>query len=147
MKVQFTHREFGALTLRELHDILWLRNEVFVVGQKITDEAEVDGLDPQCVHVFGTNEEGKIVAVTRIFHKKVPLKVGRIAVDSACQGRGVGTQMMAYVNEFLGAREAQMSAQNHLRAWYESVGWSAEGEVYDEASIPHIKMIWRGPNR
>jgi ElaA protein len=141
VKITFQHRPFDELSLRELHDIMWLRNEVFVVGQKITSEPEVDGLDPECTHVFGADEHGKIVAVTRLFLDADPVKVGRIAVDRELQATGIGTQMMHYVNDVLSDRPAVMSAQHHLCSWYTSVGWIAVGPVYDEAGIPHSKMV------
>lgn len=141
MKITFQHRPFDELSIRELHDIMWLRNVVFVVGQKITSEPEVDGLDPECTHVFGADEYGKIVAVTRLFLDEDPVKVGRIAVDRELQATGIGTQMMHYVNDVLCDRSAVMSAQHHLCNWYTSVGWIAVGPVYDEAGIPHSKMV------
>ena len=41
----------------------------------------------------------------------------------------------------IGDRPAAMSAQAHLEAWYTRVGWQRVGDVYDEANIPHVKMI------
>jgi ElaA protein len=138
--VTFSHRPFDDLTLRELHDVLRLRDEVFVVGQKITCEAEVDGLDPECVHVLGRDESGGMVATARLFLEKDPVKVGRIAVLTALQRHGVGTRLMDYVHDVLGPRRAVMSAQAYLRPWYERLGWRVEGGVYDEAGIPHLFM-------
>ncbi len=138
--VAFSHRAFDALSLRDLHDVLRLREEVFVVGQRITCEAEIDGHDPECVHVLGRDAAGRIVATARLFVDEDPVKVGRIAVDGALQRRGIGTRLMAYVHGLLGSRAAVMSAQTHLRPWYERLGWRAEGERYDEAGIPHVRM-------
>ena len=42
-ELNLTHKPFAALTLDELYDLLWLRDVVFVVGQGITAESEVDG--------------------------------------------------------------------------------------------------------
>lgn len=142
MPVVFSHRPFAALSLMELHDILWLRNEVFVVGQKITDEAEVDGHDPECTHVFGVDAgSGHTVATARVFLAKTPVKVGRVAVARECQRGGVGTELMQVVHEVIGARDAALSAQAYLQGWYERLGWIAEGEIYHEAGIPHIWMV------
>lgn len=142
----FTHKPFGALGLRELHDLLWLRNEVFVFGQKITDEPEVDGRDPECVHVIGRTPDGRVVATARLFMGKDPVKVGRVAVAIDLQRSGAGTALMAHVHRVIGDRPAALSAQDYLRGWYARLGWQAQGEVYDEAGIPHIYMTRPAPN-
>jgi len=142
MTIQFFHRPFAELTLMQLHDILWLRNEVFVFGQKITDEPEVDGKDPACTHVVGVDTEtGRTVATARIFLDVAPIKVGRVAVALDMQRGGVGTALMAAVHDVIAGRPAALSAQAYLQRWYERLGWTAEGEIYDEASIPHIWMV------
>jgi ElaA protein len=138
--VTFTHRAFDDLTLRELHDLFHLRDEVFVVGQEITSESEVDGLDPECVHVIGRDAAGRTVATARLFVAKDPVKVGRIAVHPSLQRQGVGTLLMRYVHQVLGDRPGVMSAQAHLRPWYERLGWRTVEGPYDEAGIPHLRM-------
>lgn len=134
------HSAFAALTLQELYEVLWLRNLVFVCGQKITAEPEVDGLDPGCVHVLG-DLEGQLLVTARLFMDQHPIKIGRIAVHPSWQGQGLGTQMMCYIHELLGDQPAAMSAQAHLRSWYNRLGWQAVGDLYDEAGIPHIWMV------
>ena len=139
-ELRFFHAPFEQLTLMQLHDVFWLRNEVFVVGQKITSEPEVDGLDPQCVHVVGVDETGRTVATARLFMDADPIKVGRIAVARDLQGRGLGTELMHYVHAVMNGRPGAMSAQDYLRKWYASLGWIADSDVYDEAGIPHVHM-------
>ena len=136
---QFQHRPFTDLSLWQLHDLLWLRNVVFVYGQKITAEPEVDGRDPECVHVWGS-VGNQVVATARLFMDHDPIKVGRIAVHPDWQGQGIGSQLMAYVHQVLGARPAAMSAQAYLVEWYQRLGWIPQGETYEEAGIPHIFM-------
>ncbi len=139
--VTFEHKAFDALTLRELHDVLWLRNEVFVVGQKITAEAEVDGSDPDCVHVIGRDDGGRVIATARLFVAKDPIKVGRVAVARDLQGSGAGTSLMMYVRDtVIGPRPSALSAQQYLEPWYTRMGWATVGEAYVEAEIPHVWM-------
>lgn len=141
----FAHKPFAELTLTELYELLWLRDIVFVVGQQITAECEVDGHDPECEHVIGRDASGKIVATARLFLGKNPVKVGRVAVHTDLQRSGLGSELMAYVNGILGDRPGLMSAQAHLGPWYTRMGWQQVGDVYEEARIPHIKMI-RNPS-
>jgi predicted GNAT family N-acyltransferase len=139
--VRFRGRTYAALTKRDLYDLLCLRDEVFVVGQGITAEAEADGKDPECLHVVGRDAKGRAVATARLFLRERPIVVGRIAVHPSLQRKGVGTLLMAFVHRLLAGRAAEMSAQAHLRPWYERLGWKAVGRVYDEAGIPHVRMV------
>jgi ElaA protein len=139
--VVFAARRFQDLSLAELHDVLRLREEVFVVGQRITCEAEIDGRDPECLHVLGRDAAGEVVATARLFLDRDPVKVGRIAVHPRLQRRGIGTLLMEHVHDLLAGRPAAMSAQAHLRRWYEQLGWRVEGDLYDEAGIPHLWMV------
>ncbi len=145
MTIHFEHRPFHELSLMELHDILWLRNEVFVVGQKITCEPEVDGRDPECVHVFGRDRDGRVVATARVFLAGEVVKVGRVAVARDLQRGGVGSALMERVHQVIGDRAAALSAQAYLRGWYQRLGWQPVGEEYDEAEIPHIWMERSAP--
>jgi ElaA protein len=140
MNLRFTHKAFADLELRELYDLLALRDRVFVVGQKITAESEIDGQDPECVHVMGRDDDGAIVATARLFLDQQPAIVGRVAVDTHLQRLGLGRQLMAHVHHVLGDRPGAMSAQAHLADWYASMGWQPEGEVFIEAELPHLHM-------
>ena len=141
LDIRFVHRPFGSLSLMELHDILWLRNEVFVFGQKITAEPEVDGLDPQCVHIIGSTQAGRVVATARFFPDLDPIKIGRIAVHPDMQRTGLGTALMKYLIKVIGDKPSEMSAQLYLKDWYHGLGWAPDGDVYEEAEIPHIHMV------
>lgn len=133
---------FDDLTLRELHAVLLVRSEVFVVEQKICQVAEVDEDDPQCFHVI-VQASGKIIGTARLLPSDGGIKVGRVAVLPGCQGQGVGSAMMRSIHDWLDGRPSKMSAQAHLEKWYTSLGWYRVGEVYEEAGIPHLPMVFR----
>jgi len=141
MRISFEARPFDDLSVRELYALLQLRDEVFVVGQRITAEPEVDGLDPQCWHVIGRDAAGQVVATARLFLDVDPVKVGRIAVHPSLQRQGVGGQLMAFLHARIGPRSAAMSAQAHLESWYAGHGWRRVGDGYFEANIPHVRMV------
>ena len=137
---RFEFKRFHELTLNELYEIMWLRNIVFVVGQKITSEPEIDGFDRECVHAMLYVDE-RLVGTARISMGSEPVKVGRVAVHTDEQGKGYGTVLMRHVQEeILGEREALLYAQAHLERWYASLGWVREGEVFVEAEIDHVAM-------
>ena len=142
-------KPFDALTLRELHACLKLRGEVFVVGQKICSVPDVDALDPACHHVM-LWQGGVLAGTARLLpvgERGAVIKVGRVAVDSAYRGRGIGVGLMRGVQAWIAevpGRSGVMSAQAYLERWYVSLGWRAVGEHYQEAGIEHVKMVLDG---
>lgn len=138
-KYHFEYKAFADLTLTQLYQMLWLRNEVFVVGQKITAEPEVDGLDPECAHAM-LWLDGRLIGTARVFTERAPLVVGRVAIHNDFQRGGHGTQLMQALQEELGDAPAELHAQAHLEAWYARLGWVREGDVFIEAEIPHVTM-------
>jgi ElaA protein len=139
--VVFEICHFDDLSAREVYDLLHLRDLVFVVGQQITAEPEVDGLDPDCMHARLV-VDGSPIATARIFHEKAPMIVGRVAVHPDSQRQGIGTVLMRHLQDWLGERPAELHAQSHLEEWYASLGWERFGEEFVEAQIPHVMMRW-----
>ncbi len=141
---RFEIKDFYELTLDELYDVMWLRNEVFVVGQKITAEPEIDGLDRECAHAMLYLED-RLIGTARVFTKKPPISVGRVAIHGDYQRGGHGTVLMERLQQaLLEGKEAMLHAQAHLEAWYSRLGWVPEGEIFIEAEIEHRTMRWNG---
>lgn len=56
---------------------------------------------------------------------------------------GVGGRILGALMEFAHARgdtEVVLSAQQYVAGFYVAHGFEAEGEPYEEAGIPHIRM-------
>lgn len=140
--LRFVMKPFDELELLELYQILHLRDLVFVVGQKITSEPEIDGADPRCFHAMLYLGD-HLVGTARAFGEMHPVSVGRVAVLNEYQGRGFGTVLMTHVQEWLGARPAELHAQAHLEPWYTRLGWKRSGEDFMEAEILHTPMTWK----
>jgi ElaA protein len=121
---------------------------VFVVEQNCP-YSELDGKDPECIHVVGKLSE-KVVAVARIVPPGLSyeeVSVGRVAVNSAFRGKRTGRELMEYtlelISEIYGKTPVRISAQCYLQTFYESLGFNASGESYLEDGIPHIEMLRR----
>lgn len=141
-----TIKPFDALTPRELHACLKLRGEVFVVGQGISQVADVDELDPLCQHAM-LWQGGQLAGTARLLaiEDGGAIKVGRVAVDPSFRGRGLGVALMRGVQAWIVAepgRSGVMSAQSYLERWYTALGWRSVGGHYDEAGIDHVKMLY-----
>lgn len=139
-------KQFNELTLHELHDLLQLRSEIFVVEQDCAYQ-DIDGKDDQALHVFG-KKDGKIVAYTRCFPQGVyfdEVAIGRVAVSENERKHGYGYDIMKYsikaIEEHYGSTAIKLSAQTYLVKFYEAHGFKSIGEEYLEDGIPHIEMV------
>lgn len=143
-EVRFRRRTFAELSVEDLYEILRLRGDVFVVEQGVSEENDLDGRDPECVHVTGRDARGRLVASARMLPVASPVVVSRIVVRREDRGRGIGTALLAYVDDCLGPCAATMSAQARLEDWYGRRGWTREGDLYDEVGIPHLRLARPG---
>lgn len=127
----------------ELSTCLAIRREVFILGQRVPEDLEVDGRDPDCTHVVAFREgEPCGTARLRITQEGVA-KVERVAVLATARGRAVGAALMEAIEaeaRALGHREAVLGAQVEVIPFYEKLGWTAEGPVFMDAGIPHRMM-------
>jgi predicted GNAT family N-acyltransferase len=116
-----------------------IRRAVFVEEQQIGEKDEWDGEDAGSVHVLARLNRDP-VGTGRL---NPAGKIGRIAVYAGLRGRGVGTQILLRLLEEArrhGIREPYLHAQVQAVPFYEKFGFSREGDVFDEAGIPHVRM-------
>lgn len=116
-----------------------IRRKVFIDEQKVPQEEEWDGLDPQCQH-FLAMLDGQPVGTARLLPYA---HIGRVAVLADARGTGIGVLLMQAAIE--GARHAghtqvALSAQVHALAFYERLGFVAHGDEFLDAGIPHREM-------
>lgn len=138
-------KHFDELTKLEFHDIIQLREKIFVVEQDCP-YLDVDGEDVHTYHTIGVLDE-KIVATARIFvpNDEGVVIIGRICNDESTRGKGVGRELVKQSLGFCRSEwpdsSIKISAQCYLMKFYESFGFKVNGEKYLEDGIPHISMI------
>ena len=151
MKVQIQELHFNDLTARQLFQILKLRQDVFFVEEKII-YPDLDDTDENCIHVFATTEkDGKTITVSyaRVYFDPLEqhVKVGRVATAAAYRGQGIGGEVMRRCCEVAQSRfsdsEVWLDAQLHAVDFYRSLGFQVVSDVFMEAGIEHIRMMWR----
>lgn len=121
-----------------------VREAVFIAEQRVSREDEFDGKDTSCVHVLAV-VDGQAVATGRLDLGSGG-KIGRVAVLPEFRRRGVGTQVMKVLEQAgiqAGLTQVWFHAQLTAVSFYESLGYTAEGEVFSEAGIQHVKMLRR----
>ncbi|MEM0899504.1 MAG: GNAT family N-acetyltransferase [Pseudomonadota bacterium] len=121
-----------------------IRRVVFVEGQNVPQDLEVDGRDRQCMHWLGFDSDVSF-ATARVMPLPDKLKIQRVAVLEAYQGRGFGGAIMATILHDLreldtDRRPAFLSSQVHAIPFYERLGFEVCSASYLEAGIEHRDM-------
>ena len=120
-----------------------IRMRVFVREQRVPAAIELDRDDDRAIHFMATSE-GKAVGTARVVLYHGSAKIGRMAVLKSYRGKGVGKQLLRWTittAKKLGARTIYLHAQVPVIEFYEKLGFRCVGAVFDEAGIPHRKMI------
>ncbi|OPF53033.1 GNAT family N-acetyltransferase [Clostridium baratii] len=147
--MRLTTKKFNELTLKELYTISRERFEVFVCEQKITCENEFDNRDEESIHIY-IQEGEKFVGYLRILPKGLEYDdapaIGRVLITKEFRKMGIGKIMLRaairYIKENFDSNIIKLSAQEYVKSIYESVGFKVSSDVYDEAGIPHVEMIY-----
>lgn len=147
MKLNWNVKKFDALTPYELYNIMWLRNEVFVVEQNCVYQ-DADYKDQKGWHLMGADEEGKLMAYVRLLPPGVSYKepsIGRVVTNPAVRGTGAGRELMnvaiTQCEELFGKLDIKIGAQYYLLKFYTSLGFEQTSDIYLEDEIEHIEMI------
>jgi ElaA protein len=142
----WTIKRFEALSLLELHDLLRLRTDIFVVEQNCA-YPEIDGKDPYCFHCIGKTEEDLLIATARIAPAGLiypEWSIGRVVVNDSYRKSGVGHQLMetciAFCKSTAKAPSVKIAAQLYLEKFYSDLGFKRISDVYPWDGIDHIDM-------
>lgn len=120
-----------------------VRTEVFIDEQDVPVELEWDELDVVALHAIARGPAGKVIGTGRLLPDG---HIGRMAVRRDARGQGVGAAILAALMQAARLRgdiESILNAQTHARAFYARFGFKEEGEEFDDAGIPHIRMRCR----
>jgi ElaA protein len=149
MQYKKTIQHFSELNTETLYEIMRVRQEVFVVEQNCP-YLDADGKDQYAYHLLLCNDEGKIMAYTRLLAEGVSypgyISIGRVLSVQEFRGCGAGRAVMAEsiktCMEIFGRHyPIKIGAQSYLKDFYRSFGFEVSGEEYLEDGIPHLHMI------
>ncbi len=138
-------KKFNDLSIDELYSILKLRSEVFVVEQDCV-YLDIDDKDQKALHVF-IKKDDLVIGYTRLFDKGYyfdEASIGRVVTHQDYRKDGLGHVLMKdsieVIKRHYNTSKITLSAQKHLKKFYESHEFFQEGEEYLEDGIPHIRM-------
>lgn len=139
--MQLAVKTFRELSAEEFFRICEVREQVFVLEQKITLCAELDEQDLYSTHIT-LLENGKIVAYARCYAEKGSAHIGRVL--TTVRGKGFGLEIMKaamYVcREQLGCSHIVLHAQQQVIPFYEKLGFRVISDLFDECGILHKTM-------
>lgn len=168
MKIAWQLRHFADLSGREVHDILQLRAEVFVVEQACVFQ-DVDGADPSAWHLLGTVGPGlrrgdespgvtpakagaasadRLVAYARLIPagiKFAEVSIGRVVTAPSQRRTGLGRELMrealSRAAKLWPGTAIRIGAQQRLERFYREQGFETVSAPYDEDGILHVEML------
>ena len=152
-KVTWQAKTFNNLSLDQLYDLLKLRVDVFVVEQACIYpdlDSEQNSLDrhTDTLHLLGY-QQGVLVAYLRILAKGQTyqdyISIGRVIIANEGRGQGLGHELMqkAFVlcQQSFPKDKIKISAQEHLKDFYQQHNFKQVSDMYLEDGIPHISML------
>lgn len=127
-------------------DAYSIRKRVFIEEQGVPEEMELDGFDLNARHALAYTDS-ECIGTARLVTLQGNLgRIGRMAVLPKHRGHGVGKQLLGALLKACqsqGIKQIELHAQVTVISFYEQFGFIAQGDVYDEAGIPHRDMILR----
>jgi predicted GNAT family N-acyltransferase len=124
-----------------------LREIVFIEEQNVNPEIEYEYEEES--HFYLVEKNGKPIATGRWRETPKGIKLERFAVVRKERGKNIGKIIM---NEMLAdvlplQQMVYLNAQLQAVPFYQKAGFKSIGEVFLEANIEHIRMVYRPPSK
>lgn len=141
--IRFIDIEFGSSRYQELLD---LRYKILLqpLGLKFLDsyrEQEASFLHIGCIDNSTDKLIGGLILVP-IDDEEI--RVMQVAVDVVHQGEGVGKKLIGYaetVAKEIGYSRIVMHAMLSVVGFYEKLGFTQEGDMFEEKGINFVRMV------
>jgi predicted GNAT family N-acyltransferase len=120
-----------------------IRRTVFIAEQNVPEELEWDEIDAHCRHVMALAPGGAPIGTGRLLPDG---HIGRMAVLKEWRGRGVGSAILDTLLALArraGFETVRLHAQTYAVGFYAKHGFTAIGEEFMEAGIPHREMAMK----
>ena len=145
-----------AVDLADREACFAVRKSVFVAEQGVPQEIEYDTFDTAetgTVHVLAVTDDGRPLGTGRLLHGPAAAdrtggdqtvgSLGRLAVNAAARGRGVGAALVRGIEDAArgcGLAAVDLHAQTHALGFYERLGYAAYGPEFLDAGMAHRAM-------
>jgi predicted GNAT family N-acyltransferase len=119
-----------------------LRERVFSGEQGVSIDADRDGRDPESIHIVAL-DGGRVIGTCRLLLGGGTARLGRLAVEPALRGRGVGGAILREADRVAaeeGANRIALHAQTYAERLYVEHGYVERGARFMEEGIEHVAM-------
>jgi ElaA protein len=148
-KIETEWHCFEALTAGELYELLRFRQDIFVVEQR-SPYPDLDGLDQRAWHLL-LRSDAQLAGYLRLIPtsgRPPVVRIGRFAVSSQLRRRGIGRTLMqqalSFCSEHYPLQPIALAAQLQLVPFYESFGFAAVAQPFDDFGVMHVEMAMGG---
>ena len=122
-----------------------IRISVFQEEQGVDPALEFDQYDESSYHLLAYFNQQPVGTIRFRYVSENTAKIERLAVLKVARGQGIGLRLMKVAIELIQnesrASQIVIHAQSYAKNLYEKLGFKTIGEPFDEAGIPHVKMI------
>lgn len=126
----------------ELAAAIDLRRRVFCEEQGVSQSDELDGRDPEGLHLVAV-EDSTVIAACRLIFAGSTAQFSRLAVEATERRRGIATLMLERAEQESRAarsRRIVLHAQTYALPLYEAAGYVTKGTTFRDSGIEHIAM-------
>ncbi len=136
---------FDTSSIKLYHTALEIRREVFIVGQSVDPELEIENED-KCTHYLLLLNEQPI-GTARWRETGKGIKLERCAILGEYRNKRYGTVILEKVLQDILPRGQKIYLHSQLQAvpYYQRQGFIKTGDVFQEAGIDHYYMV-KEPN-
>ena len=128
---------------QEMPVIRHIRSLVFQVEQGVEPALDFDGQDETAEQIIAYLDDQPVGTARIRYLDCETAKIERLAVLPIARGKGIGKQIMKKALDIAQQKNLQqvvIHAQEYIKELHQQVGFQPEGEVFEEAGIPHVKM-------
>jgi len=124
-----------------------IREEVFVVEQKVSAEDEFDQYEPMAHHFVALDETNEPIGSARWRETEKGIKLERFTVKKSHRSKGLGSLIVKAVLDDISHEKPKgtylyLHAQLDAVPLYAKFEFKKEGDRFDECGIMHYKM-WK----
>lgn len=126
--------------LTDKNKLAQIRRLVFIEEQNVPEELEWDEFDDISIHFLVTQND-QLIACARL---KPDGQIGRMAVLASHRNQGTGSSLLKFVLQQAVKTKLDkvyLHAQETAISFYEKHGFTAVGDIFYEANIPHREML------
>lgn len=120
--------------------VLYIRYKVFVEEQKVPLDEEITPEENDAQY-FLLLEQGEPIGTIRYLQMDDHFHLGRFALLKEARGKGYGSVLLKFIEDYLSARydpiKLTFHGQAYLDDFYQKRGYTRVGEPFIEAGIPH----------